>query len=293
MPTLPPGFVPTVAAYSQGDPGGVLRTEVAGGPARYRLDYDLGYQAYAVTLALDALKFSVWAAFWTHVIQKGALAFDMRLDSGLGVAAHSVHVMPDSYSATRQGSAYMVQFSVECQSAVYALSDAAVSAYGLSASSLPAGLVPVISSYSQSGPGGVMRDDVAGGVAAYGLDWGRGLQRFNCTLILTATQYATWSVWYHRLIKKGAYTFDMPLDSGFGTQPHACNILPDSYQASRTGGIATVVSFVVEAESKALDMSAAEAQSMVDVYNAYGAESNALLARIAQFANVDSLALNF
>ena len=134
---------------------------------------------------------------------------------------------------------------------------------------------------------------MAGGVAAYALDWGRGMQRFSCTLILTATQYAIWSVWFYRLIKKGAYTFDMPLDSGFGTQPHACNILPDSYQASRTGGIATVVSFVVEAESKALDMSAAEAQSMVDVYSAYGAESNALLARIAQFANVDSLALNF
>ena len=31
MPSLPSGFVPTVAAYSHDSPGGVMRTEVAGG----------------------------------------------------------------------------------------------------------------------------------------------------------------------------------------------------------------------------------------------------------------------
>lgn len=158
---------------------------------------------------------------------------------------------------------------------------------------LPNGFKPTVAAYSHDAPGGVLRTEVAGGAPRYALDYDRGLQRFNVTLILDKLQFSVWTAFFTHTIKKGAITFDMPLDSGFGTSPHACNIVPESYSASRTGGIAMVVSFVVEAESQAYDMSVIDAAALVDVYNEYGATSNALLVRIAQFATVDSRVLDF
>ena len=157
---------------------------------------------------------------------------------------------------------------------------------------MPNGFVPTVASYSHDGPGGVMRTEIAGGAPRYALDYDRGLQKFNVTLILDKGAFSVWVMFFIHIIKKGAYTFDMPLDSGFGTELHACNIMPGSYSASRTAGIAMVVSFVVEAENKAYDFSPADAQAMIDFYNANGAESTALLLRIAQFANQDTLVLS-
>lgn len=292
MPTMPAGLVPTVAAYSHDGPGGVLRTEVAGGPARYTLDYDWGTQRFSVTLMLDAGQLMLWVLFYTRTIKKGAVRFGMRLDSGLGTAEHQVNIVPGSYSTTRTGGiATLVSFVVETENAAYGLSDAAVAAYGLSAATLPAGFVPTVAAYSVQGAGGAMRGGIAGGVAAYALDYDRGLETFSVTLMLAPAEFAVWTVWFHRLLKKGARSFTMPLDSGFGTELHACNIMPGSYSASRTGGIAMAVSFVVEAENKAYDMSAADAQALIDVYNASGSDAGALLARIARFATVDTLVL--
>ena len=157
---------------------------------------------------------------------------------------------------------------------------------------LPNGFKPTVAAYSHNGPGGVKRTEVAGGAPRYALDYDRGLQQFNVTLILNQMQFSVWVAFFIHIIKKGAITFDMPLDAGFGTALHACNIMPDSYSASRTGGIATAVSFVVEAENKAYDMTAADAQALVDFYNASGSESGALLARISRFATVDTLVLS-
>jgi hypothetical protein len=148
-----------------------------------------------------------------------------------------------------------------------------------------------VAAYSHGGPGGVLRTDVAGGAPRYALDYDRGPQQFQVTLILDKAQFSVWVAFFHHIIKKGAITFDMPLDSGFGTQLHACNILPDSYAASRTGGVAMAVSFVVEAENKVYDMTAAEAQALIDVYNLYGRDTDELLARLARFATVDTLVL--
>jgi hypothetical protein len=156
---------------------------------------------------------------------------------------------------------------------------------------LPNGFKPTVAAYSHDGPGGVLRTEVAGGAARYALEYDRGLQKFNVTLILNKTQFSVWVAFFIHIIKKGAITFNMPLDSGFGTELHACNIMPGSYSASRTGGIAMAVSFVVEAENKAYDMSAADAQALIDVYNASGSDAGALLARIARFATVDTLVL--
>lgn len=156
---------------------------------------------------------------------------------------------------------------------------------------LPNGFKPTVAAYSHDGPGGVLRTEVEGGAPRYGLDWDRGVQKFNVTLVLDKAQFSVWTAFFIHIIKKGAITFDMPLDSGFGTELHACNIVPGSYSASRTGGIAMVVSFVVEAENKAYEFSAVDAQGMVDLYNEYLDNSNALLARLAQFANQDTAVL--
>lgn len=158
---------------------------------------------------------------------------------------------------------------------------------------MPNGFTPTVSAYSTDDPGGVLRTEVAGGAARYGLDWDRGPQRYQVTLILDALKFSVWTAFYHHIIKKGAVTFDMRLDSGFGPELHPVNIMPGSYSAARTGGIAIVVSFVVEAENKVYDMSAADAAAMVDLYNTYGGATNGLLQRLATFALVDTQALDF
>jgi hypothetical protein len=158
---------------------------------------------------------------------------------------------------------------------------------------LPNGLKPLVASYSHGGPDGVLRTEVAGGAPRYALDYDRGVAQYNVTLMLDKLQFSVWSAFFHGVIKKGAITFDMPMDSGFGTQTHACNIVPNSYQASRTGGTAMAVSFVVEAESQAYELTGAESLDLVDIYNLYAADTNELLAQIAAFATVHSLVLDF
>ncbi len=153
---------------------------------------------------------------------------------------------------------------------------------------LPSGLKPVVSGYQFDEPGGVLRTEVAGGAARYGLDWDRGMQRFQITLILDALQFSVWTAFYHLSIRKGSITFDMAMDSGFGMQAHAVNIMPGSYSAARTSGIMMVVSFVVDAENKVYDMTAADGAALIDFYSLYGAETNSLLDRLNTFSNHDS-----
>ena len=144
MPRIPNGMKPVVSGYSMDDPGGVMRTEVAGGAARYALDYDRGPQRFSVTLILDAMEFSVWTAFYHHVIRKGTIAFDMQLDSGFGAQDHSVNIVPESYSAARtSGIMTVVTFTAEAENKVYEMSASAgallvdfYNAYGRGSSAL-------------------------------------------------------------------------------------------------------------------------------------------------------------
>ncbi len=120
MPTLPNGFVPSSSSYSFDEPGGVMRTDVDGGMPRYALDWDRGVQRFKITLVLDLMEFSVWTAFYHFQIAKGAIAFDMPLDSGFGVELHTVNIKPGSYSAARTGGALMVvSFIAETENHVY------------------------------------------------------------------------------------------------------------------------------------------------------------------------------
>jgi hypothetical protein len=157
---------------------------------------------------------------------------------------------------------------------------------------MPAGLVPLLSSYSIGAPSGALRTAVGGGMGRYGLEYARGSMIFNCSLFLSALQFSVWMVFYLRQTAAGTITFDMPLDGGYGVVPHACNIVPDSYNATRTGD-AWVVSFQVESVSQVYSMSDAQAQSLLDLYAQYGEFSDALLKRLARFATVDTNVLDF
>jgi hypothetical protein len=157
---------------------------------------------------------------------------------------------------------------------------------------MPNGFVPLLASYSQGPPDGVMRTDVAGGAARYALEWARGRQQYSVTILLDQSQFMIWSLWFHRLIDKGALTFSMRIDSGFGPQPHDVNMLPGTYQATRASD-RWIISFSIETESQAYGYSVEDAQALVDLYNLADESLDPLLARIARFALVDSLVLDF
>lgn len=157
---------------------------------------------------------------------------------------------------------------------------------------IPTGLRPVVEGYGFTGPGGVNRTEVAGGMPRYALAWDRGVQQFRVTLILDPVEFSVWSVFFHHSIKKGSLSFDMHLDSGFGPALHTVNMLPDTYTVSRAGGVNSVVSFGVEAESQAYAMTPSEVASLLALFEAFGPGSSTLLARVATFANVDTLVLS-
>lgn len=152
----------------------------------------------------------------------------------------------------------------------------------------PNWMKPVVEGYGMGAPGGVLRTEVAGGMSRVGLQWDRGVAAFRVTLILDDTQFSVWNAWFLRTIRKGAISFTMPLDSGFGTSDHLATMVPGSYSANRTAGVLYAVSFQVEAEPAGNDISDADAGALVDFYNTYGRDSVPLLDRLRQFATVDS-----
>lgn len=157
---------------------------------------------------------------------------------------------------------------------------------------IPTGLRPIVRDYSFEGPGGVLATPVAGGLARVGMLYDRGVQAFKVTIVCKPPEFSAWTTFFHFSIKKGSLPFQMHLDSGYGTELHTVTMIPGTYVASRaSNGVATAVSFGVWAESKAYDMTSAEAADLLAVFEVYGAGSDVFLERLAQFANVDTLVL--
>lgn len=128
MPTLPRDLYPisSPSGYSHGTPGGVNRTEVEGGFNRYAMSYDRGVQTFNVAMACTAGHYQIWILFYHNVIKKGALSFDMPLDSGSGLQTHSVNILPGSVSVNEtDGNNFIVTFQVEAESSAYAFDDEA------------------------------------------------------------------------------------------------------------------------------------------------------------------------
>lgn len=297
--TIPAGFAPLVQGYSFGAPGGIVRTELAGGMSRYTQEWEGGPQEFQVSMRMPTDQFAVWSAFYHHVILKGALPFAMPLDSGLGVETHTVRLT--SYAAQWPSKQQpVVSFTVATQATVYGMTlDAAqaiIDAYngypaapGLPA--IPRGIRPVVQGYGFDGPGGVMVSQTPGPAARNALATDRDSQMFHIALVLEPAEFTAWTAFFLRVLRGGALAFSMPIDSGMGVQDHYCQVIPGSYSASRASGQVMAVSFAVEAVSRVYDMERGDAQAWLDLWNTYGAGYNELLARLDQFANVDMLVL--
>lgn len=159
---------------------------------------------------------------------------------------------------------------------------------------IPSGLDPVVENYNIGAPDGVMRTEVGGGMPRYGLMWDRGVQPFRVTMVLNALRFSVWTTFFMHTIKKGTLSFDMPLNSGYGVGDHSVSIMPGTYSAVPTGGgdfVMWTVSFMVETESQAYDMSAADAEAFLALYELEGDQSAALLQAIDIFANQHLLVL--
>ena len=163
---------------------------------------------------------------------------------------------------------------------------------------LPSQFKPIFGSYTHGGASGVSRTDVAGGAARYALEFDRGFQKWNVTLNTSDAGYSAWVAFYHRTINKGAITFQMNLDSGFGLEPHFVNIVPDTYSASSVEWDRHIISFVCEGESTVYNLTDGEADAVLALYVAYGdglgdAGIPDFLDILERFATVDSNILNF
>lgn len=159
---------------------------------------------------------------------------------------------------------------------------------------IPNGLVPATSpsGYSFSGPGGVIRTEVEGGSPRTALSYDRGHQVFSVALVCSIDEFRIWSLFYHHVIKKGAISFDMPLDSGMGVSTHSVTMMPDSYQANCTNGTTWIVTFQVSAEAEAYQYDEGAAALILDYYNS-GGDLPSLLLALEQLATVDSNVLDF
>ena len=157
---------------------------------------------------------------------------------------------------------------------------------------LPRDLYPVTSpsGYSHDAAGGVSRTQVEGGFNRYALDFDRGVQQFNVALACTAGHYQIWTLFFYNIIKKGALSFDMPLDSGSGLQTHSVNIIPNSVTVNETDGNNFIVTFQVEAESSAYDFDNETTATILEIWES-GSDVGDLFDRIALFVLTDSLVL--
>jgi len=157
---------------------------------------------------------------------------------------------------------------------------------------LPRDLYPVTSpsGYSHGAAGGVSRTQVEGGFNRYALEYDRGVQLFNVALACTASHYQVWTLFFYNIIKKGALSFNIPLDSGAGLQQHEVNIIPQSVNVTETDGNNFVVTFQVEADSSAYDFDDEATDTVLSIWETSG-DVGDFIDRLAEFVLEDTLVL--
>ena len=157
---------------------------------------------------------------------------------------------------------------------------------------LPRDLYPVTSpsGYSYGAAQGVNVTQVEGGFNRYSLDFERGVQQFNVALACTAGHYQIWTLFFYNIIKKGALSFDMPLDSGSGLQTHNVNIIPNSVTVNETDGNNFIVTFQVEAESSAYDFDDGGTGAILALWEE-GIDAADLFSRLELFVLTETLVL--
>lgn len=158
--------------------------------------------------------------------------------------------------------------------------------------SFPAGFKPTAQGYNIGSPDGVSMTDVGGGLPRVAMQWDRGRQAFQVTMILPQVRFSIWSTWFHHIIKNGAIQFTMPIDTGFGLQSALCVMVPGSYSAVPVASARVwSVTFTVLAESHAYTMTDEDAAAVLVLWDAYGDDLSALLERLEVFATFDTLVL--
>lgn len=157
---------------------------------------------------------------------------------------------------------------------------------------LPSGFKPVAAGYSIGSPDGVRMSEVGGGLPRIGLEWDRGMQRFELAEVMSQERFTVWSVFFHRVIRNGSIQFFAKLNSGQGLSEHLCTMVPGSYSAVPISGAKLwSVKYSVMAQSQVYDMTDAEVQDVLNFWEATTEGGDELLARLAQFATVDTLVL--
>lgn len=157
---------------------------------------------------------------------------------------------------------------------------------------VPSRFKPATQGYSVGAPSGVYMNEVAGGMPRMGLDWNQGWQSVSVSRVMSKSEYAVWSVFFHRRINNGSIQFLMPLNLGQGMADHLCVMVPGSYTALQlSGNRVWSVAFTVLAQNPIYDMTEDQVQGLLDLWDLYGDEASPLLERIAKFALEDAKVL--
>lgn len=157
---------------------------------------------------------------------------------------------------------------------------------------VPSSFRPAAQAYSIGAPDGVRMNEVAGGMPRVGLQWNRGWQEVPIYRAMKPDEFAAWTVFFHRRINSGSLQFLMPMNLGMGMADHLCVMVPGSYSANPlSGNRVWAVTFRVKAQNPIYDMSEADVDGFLALWEEVGEDLGPLLARLAKLVTVDSLVL--
>lgn len=148
---------------------------------------------------------------------------------------------------------------------------------------IPNGIKPLVRDYAIGAPDGVYATPIMGGAPRLAQRWSRGWQEFPVSILNNRTRQDVWSLFFHAVLRNGSVPFTMPLNSGRGgLQDHLCYMVPGSYHSEpASSGLHWLVSFTVRAQAKAYEVSAADAQDLIDLWNDLGETSPEVLRLLA------------
>jgi len=151
----------------------------------------------------------------------------------------------------------------------------------------PANICPVISQgYAFGTPNNVLSIETMGGAPLQVLDYRTGPVEIGVTVIGGRLIRDVMSDFIYGKINAGADKFYMNLDSGFGTEQHIVQMVPQSVKFDGGNGPVWVISFTARAETTPAQ-DAPYGGNLADLYAIYGDDTEALLAALELFVNTE------
>lgn len=152
----------------------------------------------------------------------------------------------------------------------------------------PSSIKPVISrGYSFGTSKNIISIETMGGAPIQVREFRTAPVMFNVTVVGTVLIKQVMTDFIYGKINSGADKFYMNLDSGMGIEQHTCQLVPDSVQFDDGDGPIWAVSFQVRAESTPAQDSGGFGGNLVDLFNVYGDNTEALFDALNQFVNVE------